>query len=122
MRQIFIFFLVSLWLSGCAGEEAKIIQKGAVAIPEEMSVKEEKEAAEPRLSLGEIETNPFLTAEEEEFFRQTEGQEIIEDFHVSAILYSPVRRRAIIDGRILGEGDSVDNKRIVQILKKFGPE
>ncbi|MFH1339341.1 MAG: hypothetical protein ABIH40_05820 [Candidatus Omnitrophota bacterium] len=118
MRQILLlFFLISPWLSGCAGEEARIIQKGAVSLPEGMPFKEE-EAVEAGIPLAEIEikTNPFLTPEEAEYFSQSEGKEVIEDFHLTAILYSPLRRRAIIDGRILGEGDSVDNKRIVQIL------
>lgn len=117
MRQMCIAILFSVWLFGCAAEEAKIIQKGAIPHPgEKLTI--EKEAIKSYISMADIKINPFLTSEEEEYFRQSQKQEIIDDFHLAAILYSPLRRRAIIDGRILGEGDSIDSKRIVQILKE----
>lgn len=60
----------------------------------------------------EVLSNPFLTREEQEVSRSTEGRLNIDYLNLSAIFYSPAGSKVIIDGKIFKEGDEVDNKKI----------
>ncbi|HDN85923.1 MAG: hypothetical protein DRP68_07105 [Candidatus Omnitrophota bacterium] len=61
--------------------------------------------------------NPFLTPQEEEFFR-THKRKVIDYLALSGIIYSPQNAYAIFQGRILKKGDILDKKRIVDITPK----
>lgn len=58
--------------------------------------------------------NPFLTAQEEAFF-SIEKREIIEYLTVNAVFFSPGHSYAVIDGSMLKEKDTIDNKEIIEI-------
>lgn len=120
MRQeIVIFFVITCALLGCQKREVKIIQKSGEIISKPEQVQKqpqaEKEAVELAAYRGGLKTNPFLSREEEEYFKQDKGQLLIENMTISAIFYSPQRRSAIIDGRIVKEGDRIGDKTIIQI-------
>ncbi len=61
--------------------------------------------------------NPFLTLQEEEFFR-TYKRKVIDYLTLSGIIYSPQNAYAIFQGRILKKGDMLDRKRIIEITPK----
>ncbi len=68
-------------------------------------------------STVEAKTNPFLTQKEEKAVVETGNTTNLEYPVVSAIFYSPLgyQSRAIIEGKVLVEGNSIDNKEIVKI-------
>ena len=71
---------------------------------------------EAAISLEETTRNPFLTREEEATLFETAKTAIINYLAASAIFYSPGgKSRAIIAGRILEEGSSIDNKEVIAI-------
>jgi hypothetical protein len=61
--------------------------------------------------------NPFLTEKEEKTLVELGNAIALEYLRVSAIFYSgsPYQSRAIIDGKVLVLGDSIDNKEIIKI-------
>ncbi|MGE5307495.1 MAG: hypothetical protein ACM3OC_00200 [Deltaproteobacteria bacterium] len=71
-----------------------------------------QEAAELSES-PEQDLNPFVTEEENRFFDQKDETINLDSVNLTAVFYSP--SKAIIDGKILQEGDFVDGKQIVQI-------
>ena len=116
MKEIVVFLLILVCFSGCERQEIKVIREGVTALHRERP-EETKEIDKPVISPAVLEVNPFLTPEEREYFRY-KGRPVIEDLQLSAIFYSPLRRRVIIDSQILEEGDRINNKRIVQILEE----
>jgi hypothetical protein len=63
--------------------------------------------------------NPFLTKAEEEFFKNAPNTVIIIDtLHLSAIFFSSLASKAIINGRVVGIGDIVDKKEITDIKRE----
>jgi hypothetical protein len=81
----------------------------------------------PRLAFGQTEnskdgqvearSNPFLTQKEEKNLVEMGNAIPLDYLRVSAIFYSDFssRSRAIIDGKVLVLGDSIDNKEIIKI-------
>jgi len=65
----------------------------------------------------EARANPFLTQKEEKALVELGNALPLEYLQVSAIFYSSFssQSRAIIDGKVLVLGDSIDNKEIVKI-------
>lgn len=63
----------------------------------------------------DLELNPFLTQEEREVFRERPKYERFIGPKLSAILYNPGNSKAVIDGKIVREGDTVDGKKVLQI-------
>ncbi len=61
--------------------------------------------------------NPFLTQKEEKVLAELGNAIPLEYLQVSAIFYSAssFQSRAIIDGKVLVLGDSIDNKEIIKI-------
>jgi len=59
--------------------------------------------------------NPFLTQEEREKFKEKSKYEILLGPKLEAVLYNPGYSKAVIDGRIVREGDAVDGKKVLQI-------
>ncbi len=61
--------------------------------------------------------NPFLTQKEEKVMVEMGNVTILEYLNVSAIFYSSFnsQSRAIIDGKVLVLGNSIDNKEIIKI-------
>jgi len=57
--------------------------------------------------------NPFLTKEEETSIYNSYEKPL--NLGLSAIFYSPPNSKAIIDGRILEEGDKINNKIVKEI-------
>jgi hypothetical protein len=61
-------------------------------------------------------TNPFLTAQEEQYYKEDYLGARLDYLLLSAILYFPGDSKAIINGQIVTVSDSIDNKEIVKIL------
>lgn len=59
--------------------------------------------------------NPFLTQEEREMFRKKSKYEELLGPELSAILFYPGNNKAIIDGKIIKEGDTVNGKKVLEI-------
>ena len=79
---------------------------------------EEKAKEEEAAQLALSRTNPFLTKEEEENYKETQGRIIIEDMTLSAVMYSPPNSKVIINGSIFKEGDDIGTKKIIEIQPK----
>ena len=94
-RLIILFFIS---LAGLMGQ----------ALSQTESIKDEQ---------VEARTNPFLTQKEEKALVELGNALPLEYLQVSAIFYSSFssQSRAIIDGKVLVLGDSIDNKEIVKI-------
>jgi len=96
-----IFRLIILFFIGLAGLMGQ-------ALSQTESIKDEQ---------VEARTNPFLTQKEEKALVELGNALPLEYLQVSAIFYSSFssQSRAIIDGKVLVLGDSIDNKEIVKI-------
>lgn len=75
---------------------------------------QEKEAIAKGEVKVEIVHNPFLTEEEVERFSDPDYREPVQ-MNVSAVFYTPPESKIIVDGRVLKEGDIINNKRIIKI-------
>jgi hypothetical protein len=84
----------------------------------QQKTEEEKTREEEAAQLALSRSNPFLTKEEEENFKETQGRIIVEDMTLSAVMYSPPDSKVIIDGSILKEGDNIGSKKIIEIQPK----
>src|SRR3989338_4248457 len=110
-----------VFFSGCAKEEIKIIKEGTMR--EETKNLDIKEGKDKPIEESVIEAegnarlNPFLSAEEEAAFADSGSNYILIDYPApSAIIYSSDgNSKAIINGRILGLGNSIDDKEIIAI-------
>lgn len=119
MNKIFAFILgLTLLLFfgfGCERQEVKIIGQSSVPAGETEKPSPKEPVQKLILSSVEVTSNPFLTEEEERAFADL-GKRIPIDYLItSAILYSPSASIAIINGRILKKGDTIDNKEIIEI-------
>lgn len=76
-----------------------------------------KTPAEPILMPETPPRNPFLTEEEEQRSADLDKSIALDYLKLSAILYnsSSEKSKAIINGRILKKGDTIDNKEIIDI-------
>ena len=112
-----VLMLVFCCVFGCKGKEglSKIKIKKTKAL---QAKKEENHMAVTAIYTERF--NPFLTKEEEEIFKYSEVRTPIDYLNLSAIFYSAESNKsmAIIDGEILGEGQTIDNKKIVKIQPK----
>ena len=107
-------------LAGCSRQEesqqpkvpAEEIQAQAQQLK---SVMEQKKIEVAVQDTNKKRANPFLTQEEENAAKETGAKNPI-DYHVLyGVLYSPNASRKIINGQILGVGDSIDNKTVIKI-------
>lgn len=62
-----------------------------------------------------LKNNPFLTSQEEKVYANTGKYVPIDYLNLSAIIYSSASRRAIVDGNILEIGNTIDNKKVIDI-------
>jgi len=62
--------------------------------------------------------NPFLTQEERQMFREKSKYEELIGPELSAILYSPGDSKAVIDGKIVKEGDMIYGKKVIGITQE----
>ena len=70
-----------------------------------------EEAATPPTPMRD----PFLTTEEAQALTAGAPRERLDSLRVTAILYAPPRSRAIVEGRVLAEGDVIQRKQVEQI-------
>ena len=128
-RHIFIILFLSMIIAnGCTNpkEKYKVISSGDPAdsqdeysqttqpAGESVNKTTEKEVSAEESSPPEKE-NPFFTKEEEESFKKQDNKIPLTHLVVSAIFYRPDNSKAIINGRVLSEGDTIENKEIVRI-------
>lgn len=67
------------------------------------------------ISLSQIRVNPFLTAEEEELFKDLGKAVPIDYLNLSAIFYSPGASKVIINGYVLEVNNNIDGKKVIDI-------
>jgi hypothetical protein len=109
-----LFLILVIACLGCQREEIKIISPPEASSPQGV-IEEEKVSKTSPVSIAVSQKNPFLTSEEEVFFKDKDNRVVINYLDLSAIFYSPPKSYAIINGQIFKEGDIVDNKRIEKI-------
>lgn len=108
-------------LAGCANkkEPSPINETGAPSSESDAAQGEENQPVprkEAALAPAEITRNPFLSAEEENEFRDAGKAIPLDTLLLSAILYSPAAKsKIILQGRILEKGDSIGDKKIIEI-------
>jgi len=110
------FLVIMIFLLSCAREEqdtVKILEKKTLEskIEKKKIVEVEKEK---EIDVTMIDSNPFLTFEEQEIVKSPSYREPLA-LNLSAVFYSPPTSKVVINGRIFKEGDIVDNKRIIEI-------
>lgn len=114
-------YLAAALLAGCVKKEpaAPIDEMSAPAGESGAGQGKESQTpppAEAALSPDALTRNPFLSAEEEIEFRGAGKAVPIDYLKLSAILYSSAdKSKAILQGRILEKGDSIDDKEIIEI-------
>jgi hypothetical protein len=87
--------------------------------PAQQKTEEEQAKQIEAEELALARSNPFLTKEEEEAFKESQGRVPIKDMNLSAIMYSPPNSKVIVDGAILKEGDNIGTKKIIEIQPKM---
>lgn len=118
IRRVLFIFCITLslfWIGGCGKNEIKVLQEGGVVSSGVNIVQQQYEVqqVESVASAG-ARNNPFLEKEEEASW-DLEDKSIAENLNLTAIFYYPPNSKAIIDGRIVKEGDIIDNKEIIKI-------
>jgi len=118
-KKIFLISVVNLillFVFGCGKKEEVRIIHEAKKKPMKTEIAASQEAPKETAASEEaVTSNPFLTPEEEEFFKGVPNRVNIDYLNLSAIFYSPLEGKAVIDGRIYKKGDIVDNKKIIEI-------
>ena len=113
MRIIFIIFV--LFLVSCSTQEEPRTQglhrKKKIFRKTDMNSNTITKRA--KVISRTLNINPFLTKEEEASIHNSYEKPL--SLRLSAIFYSPPNSKAIIDGRILKEGDKINNKIIKEI-------
>lgn len=111
-----IFLLVSC----VKNEEAALINETGAPVAESNAAPSQENQPSPNqeaaMASDELLRNPFLSEEEEKEFQDAGKAVPVDYLMLSAILYSATAKsKAIINGRILEIGDSIDNKEIITI-------
>jgi len=116
MKGLIFIFLFLLLFTGCQkGGEIKIISEGQPPVSEKTMPLPEKGKKETE-SISEVPVaNPFLSLEEKEAMKSGGLQKGIDYLNITAIFYSPGSRMAVVDGKVVKEGDIIDNKKITAI-------
>lgn len=109
-------FIIFLTLSSIWGYKWLVfhIERPVKAFAE-ISVETEHKDRPKSSAVTEERTNPFLTLEEEKAVQSQPDAIPINYLMLTAIFYSPLNSRAIVDGAILKKGDFIDNKEIINI-------
>lgn len=116
-----VLFMLMIWVvfAWSKKEEADALQQVEKTQIEENKEKpqiQQKEGSQLPSSGIENSPNPFLTREEEESFKDTGKRIPLGSMMLSAVVYSQVEKsKAIINGRILREGDLIENKQVIEI-------
>lgn len=126
-RALFILGLFILSVFGCGPKQENITnQPGAslesetnkVALSKPVVPDQKPETQIISLPYAEARINPFLTKGEEASLLSTDNRIPINYLTFSAVLYSPFESKAIINGKILKKGDSIDNKEVIDIQQE----
>lgn len=83
--------------------------------PSNQLAAQDKEGKVELINIALSRVNPFLTLEEEEFFKDLGEAIPIDYLNLSAILYSPGVSKIIINGYVLEVNDNIDGKKIIDI-------
>ena len=107
-------------ISGCAKKEEIVSFDSSQSLPDksQMTVAQKNNgtaAQKEGLDLVDIAFNPFLTPQEEKNFSGTGKYVPLDYLSLSAVIYSPTSCKAIVNGKILELGGSIDNKKVVAI-------
>jgi len=126
-KDKFYKFFVLLFLTGlifCGGcqkkerDESEPIEEGSFQQRLFEEVRKKRRYKKEDEKVVSFRENPFLTWEEEINLSKTKRRKVLDYLTLSAIFYSSKNSFAVIDGHILKEGDTIDEKRIVRIEPK----
>ncbi|MDD5729558.1 MAG: hypothetical protein PHN57_00305 [Candidatus Omnitrophica bacterium] len=119
-KKNFVFLILCLFLFlGCAKEEGlQVSKRSGKKARKQKSEQPAAPAPAPVIKKEEPQgrENPFLTKEEEDKAIKNKDVRIpLDNFELSAIIYSPRQKEAVIGGKVFKEGDILDNKVIEKI-------
>jgi hypothetical protein len=105
---------------GCAKKEEIVSFDSGQSLADKSNItvaQKNNDTAAPKeaLNKGDIGFNPFLTPQEEKKFSGTGKYVPLEYLNLSAVIYSPSSCKAIVNGKIIELGSSIDNKEVVDI-------
>jgi hypothetical protein len=111
-----ICLIALILILGCGRKEKITYLSTSQPPPQKITPEEHKEVKpKPKLPMKlSWKRDPFLSMEEQGL-KVSEELEKINEPKLSAIIYSPEHKLAIIEGKILKVGDKVDSKEIVEI-------
>lgn len=112
-----------LILAGCdnSGELRSVNRQGGAKKERELTpmLKSEELKNIEALSDADNIRNPFLTVQEQEMFSGKEKRLILDYLRLTGVMYSKGKKIAIIDGRIVREGDTIDDKSVRNIFSDY---
>jgi mannose/fructose/N-acetylgalactosamine-specific phosphotransferase system component IIB len=117
---VIAIFCVAFFALGCQNEAKPVVKKkkNKIAKPQPVVTQQLAEQVQSQVEAiqkTEERANPFLSEKEEDALKSKEGKVEISYLNVAAIFYAPPYSKAIIEGRVVGEGDILDNKEIIKI-------
>lgn len=121
MTRLTLLLVLVLIFSGC-DSGVKIISRGEPPVSQDATnqpeIKTKSEKPETKVIADTPMKNPFLNFEENGAKKTNNPQEVIDYLDLTAIFFSPPSSRATIEGKIVKEGDLIDNKTIVEIQRE----
>ena len=121
MNLILCLFL--MFISGCSGQQSQTAadssgtdeQADGQSQAAQAVVQSPAREISPASLENETLRNPFLSPDEEISFSRKTEEIALGELKISAIFYNGKKNCAIINGKIIDEGDSLDGKQIVTI-------
>jgi hypothetical protein len=121
MTRLTILLVLVLIASGC-DSGVKIISRGEPPVAQDAAnqagIKAKSEKPKTEVIADTPIQNPFLSSEENAAKKTNKPQEAIDYLNLTTIFFSPPSSRATIEGKIVKEGDMIDNKKIVEIQRE----
>lgn len=113
---ILLISFLSFFL-GCEKNEVRVIQQEQdTQIAGKKESASDQEFRQPVYSaVAGAKSNPFLKEEEEQAFSETGNRQPIDYLELSAVLYSSSKSKAVINGKILEQGNIIEDKEIIEI-------
>lgn len=108
--------MVLLWVAGCTRDSEVDRPQTTSQPPDQQAVETTApDEAEGEVTAGSPLPNPFLTPEEQQVLASGAVRTRLDSLRVTAIIYAPPLSQAIVDGRMVREGDVIDRKEVIEI-------
>ena len=106
--KILWIVIMAILLVSCSEERTRALKKAKKSDVFADSEAEKVLQLQEEYFESAVSINPFLTSEEQELFKAFSAKVFALD--LSAIFYSPPHSKAIVDGSVVKEGDTIGNK------------